>query len=389
MKKGQYLAGMLCLLVVNCLLVGSSVLTKEILGDKGFQNPFFLTYISAAIYTICVLPYLPLICNHCITPLKREGRSGLVKTRSETQLSLSKKVKLPTKCFGKLTEEPAKRCFVTEQSAEKIPLIETIKLSGIFGSILFSMNYLFNASMVYTSQGSSTLLSTSSSPFTLIFSMILLKEPPVWSNMVGVAMVFGASIWIAYLDGSSNSDGTNDNNGNSEKRLGDFYALLAAFIYGLYSVLMKLWIKDDTRISMFLYVGLVGFWNVIALWPFFFLFDYYGLETFQLPDNMQTIWFLVLNGLINVLFEIFWTRSILLISPTIACVGLSLSVPLGLVADYIFFDITRNYTYILGAVCVVAGFVLANVKTRQSLDPNSVLEKPLLTEEVLKDEEVL
>jgi len=207
MQKSQYLKGIACLLVVNCLLVASSVLTKEILGDKEFSNPFFLTYTSAVIYIVCLIPYLPMIFNNCPTLSNRGEEDGLFKTHSRSQVSADH-VKLHSERLVKRDiEQPNRKvsngeviteigqsqsenplsveastgvtscfCFVVKQSEEKIPLVETIKLSGIFGTVLFGMNYIFNASMVYTTQGSSTVLSTLSAPFCLIFSAIFLKE---------------------------------------------------------------------------------------------------------------------------------------------------------------------------------------------------------------------
>jgi len=410
--------GMLCLLLVNFLLVASSVLTFEMLGDKDFQKPLFLTYISSAIYTICLIPYLPLICNHCTTPSNRTEGHDLIKTPSTSEGSFDKNVKFPTERLAKCAEEPPNEgqvisetmqsqnltsveasvefasclCFVVKQSAEKMPLLESIKLSGILGSMLFGMNYIFNASLAWTTQGTTTVLSTLSGPFCLIFSLFCLKEPIVWSKMIGIAIVFGSSVWIAWMDGRpAESEGISEdeNYSFSNHLLGNIFAILAAFIYGWYSVLMKFWIKDDSRISMFLYLGLVGFWNVIGLWPLVFLLHHIGWETFQLPDNKKTICFLLMNGFINLLSEICWSRAILLVSPTIASVGLGLSVPLSLVADYVIYGTKRDFKYILGAVCVVVGFVLANLKMRQRLEQDSELQKPLCTEELLKNKEVV
>jgi len=150
--------------------------------------------------------------------------------------------------------------------------------------------------------------------------------------LVGVAMVLAGSSWIASMDGRRTGQGIRVGS------LGDFLAILAAFMYGCYTVLMKLWIKDDSRVSMILYLGLVGLWNTICLWPLFFLFNYFDFEKFQLPGSTKLIGFLVMNGFISVLFEICWMRSILLISPVIASVGLGLSVPMSLLAEYLFYD---------------------------------------------------
>merc|ERR1719397_756234 len=148
-------------------------------------------------------------------------------------------------------------------------------------------------------------------------------------------MVLGGSTWIAWLD-SKSKDGRNSDN-EINPLVGDIFAILSAFVYGVYSTLLKFWIGKDSRLSMCLYIGFTGLWNAICLWPFFYLFDYFKFENFELPD-METMRYLAMNGLISVLFEICWTRSILLVSPLIASIGLGLSVPLSLIGDYVFYQ---------------------------------------------------
>jgi len=418
MKKEQYMMGMFFLLLVNCLLVGSSLLTKEIV--KGTNRPLFLTYTSVVMYIPCLLPYLPLISVNCITLCTRIWGS-LLKTNSRSlEVSTDEKSPVPTNISTKYTvkssndklsncqllstemeQGPNEKfrsstgafgqvtcgyCFVVKQSAEKISFLETVKLAGIFGTGLFIMNYLFNASMRYTSQGDSTVISTLSGPFCLIFSRVFLKEPLVLSSAFGVAMVMGGSTWIALLDAGTTGDG---NSGDEINPLtGDIFAILAAFIYGIYTTLLKFYIGDDDRLSMFLYVGFTGLWTTITMWPFLFLFDYYGYENFDWPD-MKTSRYLVITGLSNVLFEICWTRSVLLISPLIASVGLGLSVPLSLIADYVFYQKVYDPRYYIAAVCVVAGFTLANMKTRQELEKNSNHKNLPATEPFLKDKDAV
>merc|ERR1719494_984943 len=126
------------------------------------------------------------------------------------------------------------------------------------------MNWLYTESLKYTTLGSNTVLSTLSGPFCLILSMIFFKEPLVWSNVMGVAVVVGGACLIGKQDVSSN------NNSTMDLMLGDSMAILSAFIYGCYTTLMKCLVKDDSKLSTSLFFGLVGLCNVICLWPLFF-----------------------------------------------------------------------------------------------------------------------
>lgn len=57
---------------------------------------------------------------------------------------------------------------------------------------------------------------------------------------------------------------------------------------------------------LFLYPGFVGLFNLLLLWPGFFLLHYTGFEAFEFPNKL--IWMcIVINGLIGtVLSEFLW-----------------------------------------------------------------------------------
>jgi solute carrier family 35 protein F5 len=59
---------------------------------------------------------------------------------------------------------------------------------------------------------------------------------------------------------------------------------------------MKKSIGNEARVNMPLFFGLVGLFNVIFLWPGFFILHYTGEEVFQLPPTRQ-IWVIILVGL--------------------------------------------------------------------------------------------
>lgn len=65
---------------------------------------------------------------------------------------------------------------------------------------------------------------------------------------------------------------------------------------------------------LFLYSGFVGLFNLLLLWPGFFLLHYTGFEAFEFPSKL--IWMcIVINGLIGtVLSEFLWLWYVLLAS---------------------------------------------------------------------------
>ena len=160
------------------------------------------------------------------------------------------------------------------------------------------------------------------------------------------------SVFIGYLD-DNNSD-------NAGSLLGDILALLSAFIYGCYVTLIKYKIKDESSVNMFLFFGLLGCINVLTLWPFLIILDALKYELFAWPAP-DILLLLILNGLISVGSDYFWAQSILYTSPVVATVGLSLMMPIAMIADEIFRNEKHSVLYWSGSLFVMCGFILVNL----------------------------
>jgi len=398
MKKRDYFLGLFYVMLVIVLWVTSGVLAKWKF-QTDFRSPFLVTYYTTcmlSIYLVAYLPFLYIKCTGCISR-SDSGRSGIhtkfPEGSSGSLLSAEclamDTVDIPDGaiCPDSITHNKKRRsstqssegatccfCCVIEQSVTKLPLIEMVKLSGILGFLIFGMNWLNTSSVKYTSQGSSTVLSTFSGPFYLVLSNIFLKEPVDCNNVLGLVLVLVGSILIWYQDAGKDND-------ESDPTLGNAMAVISAFLYACYSTLMKLLIKDDSKVSTVLFLGLVGLWIALCLWPLFFLFDYIGFEHIGMLD-WNKIGFLTLIGVIDILGDYFMARSILLISPIVVSVGLCFDVPFSLAADYFIFHKPMPFLYILGAVWLFFGFVMVNLAQKKRIDV-----KCNLTEELLGDGE--
>ena len=97
------------------------------------------------------------------------------------------------------------------------------------------------------------------------------------------------------------------------------------------------------------------------MWPFGFLLNFIGLEPFAFPSGQ--VWlYLTVNGLVGtVLSDYLWLLSVLLTSPLVSTVGLSLSIPLAMITDVIIKGKSFTFLYFLGTVLVVGGFMLVNM----------------------------
>ena len=59
-----------------------------------------------------------------------------------------------------------------------------------------------------------------------------------------------------------------------------------------------------------------------------------------------------------VYFTLILFRSVVLTSPTIATVGLSITIPLAILSDFLFFGTLPTWFSVSGALLVIAGFVI-------------------------------
>jgi drug/metabolite transporter (DMT)-like permease len=81
----------------------------------------------------------------------------------------------------------------------------------------------------------------------------------------------------------------------SSPLLGDSLALLSAIFYALYVILLKVRIRDESRIDMQLFFGFVGLINILCCWPMGFILNFIGAERFELPTTRQAVIAIVVN----------------------------------------------------------------------------------------------
>lgn len=180
---------------------------------------------------------------------------------------------------------------------EVLSVPETAKLSLEFSLLWFAANYLVAACLEYTSVASSTILTSTSSIWTLIFGAIMRVEHFSYRKLIGVLASLAGIILISSVDLSGKDNDENRGNfphkSQGEIAVGDAMAFGSAIMYGLYAIVMKKRIGSEDRVDMPLFFGLVGFFNVVFLWPGFLVLHFTGVERFEMPPTGK-IWTIVL-----------------------------------------------------------------------------------------------
>jgi solute carrier family 35 protein F5 len=237
--------------------------------------------------------------------------------------------------------------------------------------VWFVSNYAYNASLQYTSITSSTVLANTGSLFSFSFAVLMKDEQFSYWKLFGVFFGIAGCVITGLHDaaggGSSSNHDTNTNTNNDKDNLlwGDVLSFISAVFYGCYAVMVRvLCPRDESLMSMQLFLGYVGLWNMIILSPV--VIWQVGIAH---TTSISAFVFgcLVVKGLFdNVLSDYLWARSVVLTSATVATVGLGLTIPLAFVSDvFMGRENVFNLQSLVGALAVLTGFLLVNVGQQQ------------------------
>jgi solute carrier family 35 protein F5 len=134
---------------------------------------------------------------------------------------------------------------------------------------------------------------------------------------------------------------------------------VSAILYAAYSVLIR---KEADRLGsekvrMAAFFGILGLQTVAALGPVLLVTSSNWAREFTVEVAIA----LTVNGLLNsVLSDLLWAKAMVLTSPTVATVGLSLTVPLAILADWMRGSLPQSPLVYTSAAMVLIGFGLLN-----------------------------
>lgn len=340
--------GISLLLVTVCLWTTSNFLASYIFSDHTYDKPFFVVYVNTSVFAISLIPmFVKYVARHGVRGVREEvaelwlnekGRYKTIRGRAgadssvEVSAGVSRKV-ADEEAHGLLSavidddddddddayddvaaasengshngsgsgrlEMMDARDAEAPGGDEKLSLRETAVLSLEFCMLWFCANYFASACLEHTSVGSVTILTSTSSVWTLVFCALMRVETFSVRKLAGVLASLAGVVLISSVDLSGRSDedrGSFPHKSTASIAVGDGMAFFSAIVYGLYVTVMKRRVGDEDRVNMPLFFGLVGVFNLVFLWPGFFILHWTGIEPFGLPPTGK-VWTIVLVSL--------------------------------------------------------------------------------------------
>ncbi|WPG99783.1 Hypothetical protein R9X50_00260200 [Acrodontium crateriforme] len=360
----------------------SNFLSSYMFADDTYNKPFFVTYCNTAIFIV----FLPIILVPAAlrdpneyrqwkrdfrkfwtaTPERQDWGSNYSTLRGSDETDADFRDRsLADGADHPLIEDETSRIVNSAGRSHSKPLTvaETARLGYRFCWLWFAANFSVSACFEFTSVASGTILTSLSAVFTLLIGTLMGVEEFTIPKLIGVVSSFFGILLVYATDlfGNNNDDkhrGNFPQKSFSETLTGDGLALISAAFYGYYACQIKRDCEDESRINMLLFFGFVGLFNVLFMWPFFFLFHYTGLEPFGLPESTSVAAMVVSNALISGISDMFWACAVLILSPLMVTVGLSFSIPVSLVMQLILRHQTPTWLGGVGSAIVLASVLI-------------------------------
>mmetsp|Transcript_4435 Transcript_4435/g.13559 ORF Transcript_4435/g.13559 Transcript_4435/m.13559 type:complete len:372 (-) Transcript_4435:256-1371(-) len=294
------------------------------------------------------------ISSVVVQRVEKEGISAIVLTYLCNTLFA---IYLVPRCAGSEREEADEELL---DRARPRPKERSVAL--VLSPLWMFANVTYNASLSATSITSSTILSSTSALWTLGIAVTVGVERGTWAKLfAGVACVAGAAL-VAWADRDADRGG--------ETVLGDSLALASAALYGAYGTALRYFQPLD-NCTLF---GYLGIWNALI---FALPVALFAALTDAFRSLTPVILALVLaKGLFdNALSDFLWAKALVLTSPTVATVGLSLTIPMAFGIDALTGSLDPAHNSILlralGSLLVFASFVRVSLFDDQSTLPHN------------------
>ncbi|XP_069472685.1 solute carrier family 35 member F5 isoform X2 [Ambystoma mexicanum] len=385
--RRRMLLGIVILLLVDVIWVASSEFTSYIFDE--YKKPFFSTFAKTSMFVLYLLGFViwkpwrqqctqqfpgrpAAFSEPLYVPVKFHDLPSEKASSPNSDLEIApKKPRVRFSNIMEVRQLPSSHAFEAKlsrmshpsvkdhgsilKSVGKLTACQVAKVSFFFCFVWFLANYSYQEALSETQVAIVNILSSTSGLFTLILASVFPSNSGdrfTLSKLIAVALSIGGVILVS-LSGSDESRG--------KDKIGSLWSLVGAMLYAVYIVMIKRKVDREDKLDIPMFFGFVGLFNLLLLWPGFFLLHYTGFEAFEFPSNL-VLMYIVINGLIGtVLSEFLWLWGCFLTSSLIGTLALSLTIPLSIIADMCMQKVQFSWVFFAGAVPVFLSFFIVTL----------------------------
>lgn len=362
----KWALGLVNLAAVVVFWVLLSFLVNDLFETNIFRKPFFITWLNTVCFVFYLVPYLRyknLTIPQFVDLIKQDyHRAKYSRLRDVESQTMSE--------YGSSrNQSPEFDPEIVKDEDEEVPVYETVMLALQFVILWFSANFVTNSSLSYTLVALQTILSSTSSFFTLIVGYLYGVERININKVLGILLSFGGVFIVTKVD-SSDASSTPTTSTPMMVMMGNVLALSGALVYGIYTILLKHKITKENSskertLDTHLFFGFVGLFCLVLMWPIILVLHFTAVERFELPSTPRVFWLLSANAFITFISDFCWCKAVLLTSPLTVTVGLSLTIPIAMVGDWFIKGFLVNFWYLAGATIVTLGFLVINMDEKE------------------------
>lgn len=249
------------------------------------------------------------------------------------------------------------RGVADERIRTRLSIGRHLCISAKIAPLWFLANWSYNYSLRLLTVTTSTVISTTSCMWTYLLGVLLGIEAPTRLKFLGVALCVAGNVCSAFVGGDAGA--TAGLAGDSP--LGVAVCAFGAAMYAVYTTAIRTEVDragGEGKVWMSVLLGCLGAVTSLALLPAVILDGLLGLEHLA-GLTWNVLGCIVVKGLFdNVLSDYLWAKAVLYTSPTVATVGLTLTVPFAVVLDWLTGAAFPDVLSASGAGLVLGGFAL-------------------------------
>lgn len=375
-EKKNFRLGVIFLVIAIATWISGLELVNSVLKGDDFGKPWFLAYQTGSCFMLNLIPEVFSFLVRFLAKDEAQFSPDLSASDLDPPMNSNSTV---------MDENPFEK--PDSDSEAPIPLtgMEILELSALLAVIYYSYNVLVMLALQYTSASNLTVLGSTTTMFTLFVGVYLKVDRFTLKKLVCVATSLTGVILINV---SENQVADNDGNKYKPKNpaLGNLLALLGAFCYALYLLLMKVKCgtgkKTTNERQLFGWVGVCTF--IMGI-PLLATADYLGIEKFMLPPTWEIFGMVLVNSVFSIVSDYVTILAMLLTSPLVTSLALTSSIPITIFIDFVVLHVTGGDSDSSTSNLVLYGFGVLSILVSVILININITTENELIEEVIEE----